>query len=502
MRFLKLFSFLVGLLVCLGCEPVARQGQAVPPLEADNLNAVFTAINEEVLAHSEAYKMLDSAISEIGHRLTGSENGRKAEIFAFDLLQQYGYSDLSYFPFKVEAWSRESISMAVDTGKGYAPFPVVSLAHSPVQFEGEADLLDVGNGLRKDFERVKAEVPGKFTLINLHLDGSDSTAKNLHRTEKTALAIEYGAAGVIFINGIHGNVLLTGAASVTGSLIPIPAVCIGKENGQRLRAIEGPLRARLQMKNHSDQISARNVVARFPGHSLPEEKVIIGAHLDSWDLSTGAIDNGIGAFAVIEIARVFQKLQLKPRRTIEFVLFMGEEQGLLGSTAMVEHMLAKSELKQVRYMVNLDMSGNPMGFRSMGRKDMNPWLEEIGKEISGIDRSFQNKVGGKAGLHSDHQPFMLEGIPVLGIISNLDPKVYNFYHSDGDDFHLVNKAHLQNSARFTAMMLYGIANAAEIPALQMTSEETRDFLIQQGLKEKLVLGREWKWGPEVQPEIQ
>jgi Zn-dependent M28 family amino/carboxypeptidase len=89
------------------------------------------------------------------------------------------------------------------------------------------------------------------------------------------------------------------------------------------------------MTNFSGMIKARNVIATIKGKTMPNEKVVVGGHLDSWDLATGAIDNGIGSFSVLDMARTFKVLNLQPERTVEFVMFMGEEEGLLGSKAYV-----------------------------------------------------------------------------------------------------------------------------------------------------------------------
>jgi hypothetical protein len=235
------------------------------------------------------------------------------------------------------------------------------------------------------------------------------------------------------------------------------------------------------------------VIATLKGSKLPREKIVIGGHLDSWDLATGAIDNGIGSFTVLEIARMFKALKLKPKRTIEFVMFMGEEQGLLGSKAYINKMLGDKSIRQVRYMVNLDMAGNPIGFNAFGRDEMLPFFTETGKKIQAIDTVFHNSVSNNAGLHSDHQPFLLNGIPVMAPVSNLDRKVYQCYHANCDNFKLVNKKHLDNSVRFTAMMLYALADADEIPAKRYTDIQTKEYLVKQGLKAELVLGNEWRW---------
>lgn len=465
----------------------------------DGLPAVFKRINEEVLQHSKAYSTLQQATSAIGHRLTGSENGRRAEEFTYNQFTSYGFTNVKYQPFEVEAWSRDSVSLEVvpRSSDNFRQIKVVSLAHSPVNVSMKGLLVDVGNGLESDFEKKKEAVKGKVALMNIGISPPDKDLKNLHRSEKTALAIKYGATGVIVINQVKGRVLLTGTASVTGQLIPIPAVCISLEDGEMIRQWmqeEKKLEAHIFMRNKSNVIKARNVIATLKGSGLSKEKIIIGGHLDSWDLATGAIDNGIGSFAVLEIARVFKALNLKPKRTIEFVMFMGEEQGLLGSKAMLEKMVKNKSIKRVRYMANLDMAGNPIGFNVAGREEMIPLFTKVGEQIQAIDTVFKNTVNSRAGLHSDHQGFLLEGIPVMAPVSNLDPAIYQCYHADCDDFKLVNKTHLDNTVRFTAMMLYALANASEIPAVKYSAEQTRDFLIKQGLKDELVIAGNWKWG--------
>lgn len=225
-----------------------------------------------------------------------------------------------------------------------------------------------------------------------------------------------------------------------------------------------------------------------------DESIIIGGHLDSWDLSTGAIDNGIGIAAILDIARTYKALDLQAQRNIKFVMFMGEEQGLLGSKEMVKMLAEKGELGNVAYMMNIDMSGNPKGFNASGREEMVPAFDEIGYKIQSVDSSYENTNANKAGLHSDHQSFMMEGVPVVGLVGNLERKVYSYYHSNGDDFSLVNEKHLKNTVRFAGMFLWELANLKEIPAKKLEFDQTKEFLIQQGLKEELELGNEWKWG--------
>ncbi len=457
---------------------------------------VFQKLNEEVLKNSRAYETLQEATSTIGHRLTASTNGAKAEQYAFNLLKKYGYLDVKYQPFEVESWMRDTVTLEIVPNKSdnFRTVSVVALAHSPVEARVNGPIVDVGNGLEEDFEALKDEIRGKIVLANIGLVNGKTGQKNLHRSEKTALAIKYGATAIITVNQIPGNILLTGTASVTGSLISIPAVNISKESGEEIRSwikVDTDLHAIVDMRNVSRKIKARNVVATIPGKS--PEKIIIGGHLDSWDLATGATDNGLGSFTILDIARAFKALKIKPKRTIDFVLFMGEEQGLLGSKQNVKELVKSKQLDNVKFMMNLDMTNSVHGMSVGGRDELIPFFEVIGQQIKKVDDSFANTVVSRAGLHSDHQPFMLEGIPTGAPASRLGTEVFGCYHANCDNFNLVKRNEMLDGVRFTAMYLYALANANELPAKKLDSNKTRDLLIAQGLKKELVLGRDWKW---------
>lgn len=462
----------------------------------DNFGSVFKQINTEVQSNSNAYANLKDASATIGHRLTGSANGAKAEEYTYNLLKSYG-ADVKYQPFEVESWNRKTISVKIGTSpSALAAVRAVTLAHSPVEAKVEAEIIDVGNGLEADYQPLAAQVKGKIALIYLGvLPGSPKGTSSLHRSEKTAIATKYGAVGVIIINTVKNGVLLTGTASVTGKLIPIPAVCIGLETGMALKESlkAGKQMANIEMTNFSGLIKARNVIATFKGTEFPKEKIVVGGHLDSWDLATGAIDNGIGSFAVMDMARTFKKLNLKTKRTVEFVLFMGEEQGLLGSRAYIADAKKNKTIDQVSFMLNYDMTNDPKG-SSTSREEMEPLFTAWGADLVKIDTNFKNMFLAGASLHSDHQPFLLEGIPTGGgaggrLPNNSGP----YYHSDGDLFKLVDEQGLKNTARHGAILAYALANTAKIPVQKQTEEKLEAFLISQRLKEPLKIAGEWRW---------
>ncbi len=464
----------------------------------EELMSVFEKINAEVNTHSRAYESLDQACSTIGHRLTGSSNGKKAEEFAMALLKSYGLHNTKYHPFQVEAWSRDTVSLQIapDNSDDFRNVQVTALASTPVESNIQGKIIDCGNGLPEDFEKQAEKVKGKVVLMNIGLVGMPKETKNLHRSEKTALAIQYGAVGVIMVNQVPKNVLLTGTASVTGSLISIPAVCISLESGNEIRSWfkENPnLVAIIDMKNFSRMIKARNVVATIKGSKYPKEKIVIAGHLDSWDLATGAMDNGIGSFSVLDIARTFKKLGLKSKRTIEFVMFMGEEQGLLGSKAMVQELTKNQRLADVKYVINLDMVNNVQGFNIQGRNESEAFAREVGEMIQKIDPEFKNIISNRASLHSDHQSFLMQGIPTMTPNGSFAPEALGCYHANCDDMRIINKVEMQKTVKYTAMMLYALANAPELKSKTLNDQATMQFLQDQGLKNELIIAREWRW---------
>ncbi|RVU25655.1 M20/M25/M40 family metallo-hydrolase [Sandaracinomonas limnophila] len=480
---------------------IASSFTPIPFIGEESLESVFKRIKNEVESNSQAYDNLGNACKTLGHRLTGSLNGKKAEEYAYNLFKKYGFRDTKYQGFQVEAWARDTVTLQIGPPKSdnIKDVKVVSLAMTPVEANINGSIIDAGNGLDEDFEKIKNDVTGKIVLMNIGLLDAKPGQKNLHRSEKTALAIKNGAIGVIFANTVKGEVLLTGTASVTGNLISIPAVCVSLESGMEIRnwlQSQPKLLAMIEMHNVSKPIKARNVVATLKGENskLKHEKIVIGGHLDSWDLAQGAIDNGLGSFSVIDIARTFKALGLKSKRTIEFVAFMGEEEGLLGSKAYIERAKKTGELEDVVYMINLDMTNNVYGFNAGGRNELLQLFKDLGDKVKAIDPEFGNQITNAAGLHSDNQSFLLEGIPAGTPNGKLEKGVLDCYHANCDGFSLVNKKEMENTVKYTAMLLYGVANTANFPAKKLDFYSTKDFFIKQNLRRELELGNEWRWG--------
>lgn len=477
------------LVIMLICSQLHVRSQALD-------TTILRAIDREAVQAPKGFAWLEWSTRTIGHRLTGTGNGQRAEESADSLFREAGMSDVAFFPFEAPAWQRGSVHVSVSgAGDSTVNYASVALAMTPDSSSLSARLVDVGNGLAADLAALDQEVRGAVVLMNLQLVNAPPGADNLHRSEKTALAINHGAAGVLFINNVDGHVLLTGTASVTREPIKIPAACISKEDGAELRAWasrDKELRASISMRNSNAPVTARNVIATIRGSDLEDEVIVVGGHLDSWDLATGATDNGLGSYSIIDIARCYAALGLKPRRTIKFVLFMGEEQGLLGSQAMVEAWQRSGELDRVKCMLNMDMSGHPSGFNSFGPEALAARVLTAQNAMKALDTTFAANFSQAPGLHSDHQSFMMKGVPTLAPICDLGGHVYHCYHSSCDDVGLVDPVAMSDNVRRVGQLLWVLANVDSLPG-HFTDTELRDRLKAEGLEEKLRLQGEWRW---------
>ena len=460
-------------------------------LSAQTNQQVLDLINKEVQQNSEAYQQLKKATETIGHRATGTENGRIAEEYAANLLRSYGY-DVSFQEFTFSGWNRKSLDLKINN----QPIKAVALAHSPENVSLSGELIDLGNGLEEDYKKIGDKVKGKIVFAALGLlDGTPKEIENLHRSEKTALAEKYGAKGIILFNRPAGGILLTGTASVTGKIIKIPAINISLEDGLKIKEnlTKGKEIAKIKMKNDVGQMKGRNIIAKKIGSQFPNEKIVLGGHLDSWDLATGAIDNGVGSFSVMDIARTYKKLNLQNDRTIEFVLFMGEEVGLVGSKHYVNQALKDGSINQIKAMSNMDMTTNPKSYYSTMESNLSI-LTDYANDVQKVIPDFKLKTFASVDLHSDHQPFMLQGLPIIGLSDSQFTKgALNCYHANCDTFDYVEEVGLKNNVILETYLLYRLSNLKDIPSKRWNEQEIKEALIKGNLETPLRVSGDWRW---------
>ncbi len=244
----------------------------------------------------------------------------------------------------------------------------------------------------------------------------------------------------------------------------LPTLCVAHEHYallHRLAARPAPARTRLEIEVENKfvpgPITVYNTVGEITGSEKPDEFVVVGAHLDSWDLGQGTTDNGTGTSVVLETARLLSKCGVRPKRTIRFVLFSGEEQGLHGSRAYVER--HKAELAKTSLCLVHDIgTGKVVGLGLQGREALKPILEaELPalKELGVPDINLRGMGG------SDHMSFEREGVP--GFIFQQDPAEYRLtHHSQSDTLDKAREPDLIQGAQVMAVIAARVANRDQL----------------------------------------
>lgn len=453
-------------------------------------------IYQWVSVESKGFEDLMECTEKVGHRLSGTANGRNGEEFMMAKLREYNFPQTDFLPFELNVWQRKDCSLEIAPAKSdnFSKLPSMSLANTPTA-DVSGPIVDVGNGLPADFEKAGTNCKNNIVIFNIGLENAPAGTKNLHRSEKMALAEKSGAAGVIMLHPSEGNKLMTGTASLKGELTSIPAINISKENSKEMRKWmeKEKLYAFIKVNNQFAKGGARNVRATIPGSKYPNEKIVVCAHLDSWDLGNGAADNGLGSFTILDIARAIKNMGIWPARTIEFIWFMGEEQGLKGSKAWVKQLKNEGKLDEVKLVMNLDMTANVTGMNGFDWKGSHKWFKKLNAQIKEAVPGYPAEIQHNPWLHSDHQPFMLEGIPVSIPIGHLNDKVLSCYHSDCDNMEEINKTYMQNSAAYTAMWLWLMANEPKIPMKRLSDRRTKHFFEKHHFDENLKISSDWKW---------
>ncbi|MCH8928508.1 MAG: M28 family peptidase [Candidatus Marinimicrobia bacterium] len=449
---------------------------------------IYHLIFGEVFYNSAAYSNLRELSDNIGGRVSGTKSGYEAERWALNKFNSYGLQNPHFERFEMPGWERGSLKVEVATPDKKL-LSAAALANTPSKSKITEMVIDVGFGHPDEFEKLSDDIKGKIVLAEV---GTLPDKRSVHRTEKVQLAMKYGAAGFILITNAPGNLPRTGTVK-RGGYVKIPAVGVSAEHGTWLRRYlknHPDVKVKIDMKNKTKKTYANNIIAEIRGSELPDEVVIVGAHLDSWDLGQGTIDNGVGSVTLLETARVLSKLKAKPKRTIRFILFMGEEFGLYGSSNYIKQHSA--ELGNIVMMLNMDMIGDPFSYKVYGHDEALPFLKNLAADLQGFGME-PDKVVSKAGLHSDHESFMLAGVPAMSLAANLPESMWRYYHSAGDTFDKASETFLNNAAVIAATTLLRIADEPERIGRLYSDSEIRDMLIKHKLKEPLSITGQWRW---------
>src|SRR6516162_532749 len=351
----------------------------------------------------------------------------------------------------------------------------------------EAVLVDIGYGSQNDFAAAGASVKGAILLVRADIDSTfaDLVEEYLRPPEIIDRAVKAGAVAILWTGQRERKLLYRHTNSSVGKPDVLPQAVVAREDALRLARVAAvspaKLRVRLVMPNKlTGPVEQVNVVGEIRGYEKPDEIVVLGAHLDSWDLGTGALDNGCNAALVIEAARAIKASGLLPRRTIRFILFSGEQQGTIGSWAYVHG--HRAEMDKYRGMVVFDTGiGRVTGYSFGGRRDIEPAVREILKPFSGW---YVDNLTYDATFGTDNLDFLLEGIPTLMANQEVANYLEN-YHASSDTFDKVDIRELKLNTVLAAVTAWGIADRVEPIGKRQTRAEVEALMKETRLDQQL-----------------
>ena len=470
-----------------------RTGSARPaPDDANAIAAADARILSEIHDHSEVMENLEYLSDEIGPRLTGSPQLKQANEWTKDKFLKYGLTNVHLEPWKIaHAWTRGTARARILSPAEH-PLTIASAGWSPGTagvVRGPVVYFDAKT--KEDFARFRGKLKGAIVIYQEPsslsppkpedplaalvrpmqapppVKGQPPVPSPFAAVQEVARARneffkQEGVAAVLRdSNKPHGLLNMTGIGGEKFEIGAIPTAYITGESYRMLYRMQkrGRVEIEIEMTNSFSEKPGDvfNTVAEIRGSEKPGEVVILGAHVDSWDLGTGSTDNGTGSMVVLEAARALSKLGLKPKRTIRFVLFSGEEEGLVGSVKYAE--AHKDELEKISGVLVHDAGTGrvlALGLHDnyQDREIVDQVLAPL-KELKLFEPSMRRSFG------TDHASFDDAGVPGFFVIQ--DGAEYNLtHHSQSDTFDKAWKDELNQGAQVLAAWAY---NTAELPAM-------------------------------------
>lgn len=353
-----------------------------------------------------------------------------------------------------------------------------------VLVNGKSRGFTIPHGEKATENRKKIiEANAEAVKYNREVAGEDGKKKPIDETTPALFYDEMVAAGVLgFIQAAPVPIAAMYDTNVVrekrsfDNLAPVPDIKLDEEQYERIHKLvtqRRQIQLTFDIRNYFKigPVPYHNVVATIKGSKYPDEYVVVGCHLDAYDVATGGVDCGSGVSAVMEAARMIAQSGAKPERTIKFILFAGEEFGLLGSYAWVkEH---EDLLPKISNMFNRD--GGPMPYVSFSvPKSLVKEYEKVADDVREIYPDYDFKINAieprekpKQAGGTDATVFMTKGIPAQQMNEHTDPKGYGFsymeiWHTERDTYNKSIPEYQEHTAICTAVVLYGLANLDHI----------------------------------------
>ena len=429
------------------------------------VNAEAVAVRDRTLSSSQALEHVTSIVDEVGPRLAGSEAEPKAVAWAVARMKRAGLVDVHTEPVKEVRWVRgqESAEMTSPTKRKLA---VTTLGGSvPTREKGvEAEVLEV-QSMDELAQKPDAEVKGKIVYFHVVMqrarDGSGYGKAVPARTAGPSAAAKKGALAVVVrsMSTAEDRAPHTGALHYVDGVNKIPAAALGVADAELLhRAVQDKKKVKLKLVLLPQELSpadGANVIGDVPGASQPQEIVLIGAHLDSWEPGMGALDDGAGLAIVLEAGRQIALARTKPKRTVRVVFFANEENGLAG---------AKAYAKAHEAELSKHVAASEADFGD-GRVYEATLLAGPGHERALFDDTWLLlPLGAVVGTKpaeggADISPLRAAGVPIFDLRQD-GTHYFDVHHSENDVLEKITKADLDQAAAAFAAITYSIADRA------------------------------------------
>ncbi len=450
--------------------------------------AVAPDIIKKALGPSPVESNLRQLTDVVGGRVTGSPAADKAIDWAVQTFRAAGVDEVLTENFTVPVgWSEGRTRLEILAPQPFAVH-LVSIGWSPATPSGglTTNVVDVGMGDEAGFKHAGDSVKGAIVLVHTNILKTWDDLMNEYYFEPAIIdrAVNAGAAAIFWMSTRPYMLLYRHNLSLTGELERLPQAVLAREDAMRIArfiAAGQPVKVHLDMPNKiTERAPSENVVAEIRGSEKPDEFVILGAHLDSWELGTGALDDGCNAAMVIDAARAIRATGSIPKRSIRFVLFTGEEQGMLGSWAYA--LAHRSELDRMDAAIIFDSGdGKVTGYSLGGRKDIAANVKQALKPLASFG-PFENTFDSDMG--TDNLDFLLEGVPTL--VANQEPDDYMMnYHAASDTYDKVDFAQLKRNEAIAAVTAYAVADLPERLGPRQTRKQIERLMKSSGLEKEM-----------------
>jgi carboxypeptidase Q len=445
----------LGIALLAGAAAQAAARAAAQPSWLDPYRETAARLIAEAESSRAAWERLAELGDTFGHRLSGSASLDAAIRWAADQMRRDGLEHVRLDPVTVPHWVRGEESAEITT-PGRHRLAMLGLGNSVgTPPEGiEADVLVVRSFQELDAAADKAK--GRIVLFNAPFVSYGETVQ--YRGDGPSRAAARGAVAAL-IRSVGPTGLRTphtGALRYVDGQPQIPAAALAAEDAERIDRLQARghrvrVRLRMSAKFEPDALSF-NVVGEIRGRERPEEVVLVGGHIDSWDVGTGASDDGAGCVVTWDALRLMKKLGLRPRRTVRVVLFTNEENGLRGGLDYRDRYRGRLQ----DHVLMLESDGGvlkPAGFGFSGSDAARRLVEEIATLLSpiGIDR-----VGASGGGADIGPSVQAAGIPSMSLDAEGD--YFLIHHTQADTVERVDPADMARASAAIAVMAYVVAD--------------------------------------------